>query len=145
MLIRKKLSKRNAQQTGRRDNLSISTSSLVPLQTDYSRSINVFQETPLVEVEDRRKFHFDEYQAVSVSKPRHRLKVSKPRQPSKNQDRFAHLRTGQTKGLIAFQNPSKVAICIRRKQRKQVLHAIGKAGKVGQRRPKRNYFSSIHC
>lgn len=45
---------------------------------------------------------------------------------------------------IGFKIPKKVAICVRRKQRKEVLFAKRKAGH-GTARPKRNQWSDVHC
>lgn len=47
---------------------------------------------------------------------------------------------------IQFADQQRLVLCIRRKQRKQVLHALRKVGK-GQkhRNPKRNFWSSISC
>ena len=45
---------------------------------------------------------------------------------------------------IGFRVPSKVAICVRRKTRKEVIFAKGKGGK-GTRRPKRNKWCDVHC
>lgn len=45
----------------------------------------------------------------------------------------------------AFAAPRRVLICVRRKQRKEVLFAKNKAGRRGQRRPKFNRFSEISC
>lgn len=47
-------------------------------------------------------------------------------------------------GLV-FTEPRLVDICVRRAKRKEVLFAKRKAGKSGQRKPKRNYWSSISC
>lgn len=46
---------------------------------------------------------------------------------------------------IGFADPLNVAVCVRRKQRREVLFAKHKAGRRGQRRPKRNWFSNIKC
>lgn len=46
---------------------------------------------------------------------------------------------------LAFSIPRNVLICIRRKQRKQVLFATGKAGKSGQKKPKWTEDSFIRC
>lgn len=46
---------------------------------------------------------------------------------------------------VAFTRPDLIAVCIRRKIRREVLHAFGKAGKVGQKIAKRGKFSDIHC
>lgn len=46
---------------------------------------------------------------------------------------------------VAFDAPKSVMVCVRRKQRKEVLHATRKAGKRGQKAPRRSVFSDIHC
>lgn len=48
---------------------------------------------------------------------------------------------------VGFQHPWQVMICIRRKQRKEVLHAFKKTGSGGgkQRRPRRNFWSEVRC
>lgn len=46
---------------------------------------------------------------------------------------------------LSFAIPEKVTLCVRRKRRKEVLFAKKKAGKTGQRKPRRNYWSSISC
>jgi len=45
---------------------------------------------------------------------------------------------------VAFDVPSRVLICVRRKVRKEVIHAIGKGGS-GNRKPRRNDFSDVSC
>lgn len=47
---------------------------------------------------------------------------------------------------VAFSVPKKVAVCVRRAERKEVLHALGKTG-TGARSPrrKRNNWSSVKC
>lgn len=87
------------------------------------------------EVEDRRFYHplGTSAPAASFKKPRHTLAAGKPFSP-------------KVSPLIsAFSAPSGVLICVRRKQRKEVLHALQKTGKVGQRRPRRSEFSSVQC
>lgn len=46
---------------------------------------------------------------------------------------------------FAFKSPRHVLICIRRKMRREVLHALRKAGKGGMRHPRRNAWSDVHC
>ena len=46
---------------------------------------------------------------------------------------------------MRFIAPKEVITCLRRKQRKEVMHAIKKAGKSGQKRPTRNQLSNIKC
>ncbi len=51
----------------------------------------------------------------------------------------------QTKGRLSFESPNRVLLCVRRNIRKQVMHATGKAGLVGQKKPHRNENSEISC
>lgn len=44
-----------------------------------------------------------------------------------------------------FAVPNKVAICVRRKRRKEVLHALGRVGAGSSRRRRRNYYSDVRC
>lgn len=55
------------------------------------------------------------------------------------------LRALHTPGTLSFAAPDKVLVCVRRRRRKEVLFAKNKAGKRGQRKPRRNYWSSISC
>lgn len=45
---------------------------------------------------------------------------------------------------VGFKQPGKTIVCIRRRTRKQVMHAKGYAGGP-TRRPRRTWFSSIVC
>lgn len=122
------------------------TKAVLPLSWSPPTSVEFQPEFSLIEVEDRRTWNPEVTSpARSISKTRHRLKVVN-RQPFKNADKFSNLRNvSQTKAVVAFRTPAKVAICIRRNIRKEVLFAIGKGGKVGQKRPRRNAYSSISC
>lgn len=46
---------------------------------------------------------------------------------------------------LMFRPSAHTIVCIRRQTRKEVMHATGKAGRKGQRRPRRNEWSSISC
>lgn len=46
---------------------------------------------------------------------------------------------------VGFKEPNKVAVCVRRKQRREVLFAKHKTGRSGQKRPRWNWFSRITC
>ena len=47
---------------------------------------------------------------------------------------------------VGFQHPWQVMICIRRRRRREVMHALGHAGRAGhQRKHKRNYWSEVRC
>lgn len=45
---------------------------------------------------------------------------------------------------IAFADPRRVLVCLRRKVRREVIHALGKGG-GGNRRPRRKPTSEISC
>lgn len=45
--------------------------------------------------------------------------------------------------VYSLNNP--LSVCIRRKQRKEVLHALGKTGQSGQNAPRYTQNSSTHC
>lgn len=45
---------------------------------------------------------------------------------------------------MAFKAPKFVAICVRRKIRREVLLALGRGG-GGKRRPRRNAYSNVRC
>lgn len=46
---------------------------------------------------------------------------------------------------LGFSVPRRLEVCIRRGIRKEVIHATRKAGKAGQRKPVRNFWSAISC
>lgn len=46
---------------------------------------------------------------------------------------------------IAFSAPQETLVCVRRHRRKEVLHALKKTGKRGQRKPRRSTFSNTRC
>lgn len=46
---------------------------------------------------------------------------------------------------ITFRNPQKTVVCVRRTQRKQVLHALGVAGRKGLKPRRRIWSSAISC
>lgn len=100
---------------------------------------------PLTLIEDRRTFHplGPQRGAVSFSGAQHGLRLS----DREVTDRFHGLRKfpSQTKAVVAFDAPDDVLVCVRRRRRKEVLFAKRKTGRRGQRRPRRNWFSQIHC
>lgn len=46
---------------------------------------------------------------------------------------------------VGFAVPDRVAMCVRRKQRREVIHALGKSGSGGSRRRRRNAWSDVDC
>jgi len=87
---------------------------------------------PLIEIEDRRAFSpSGPYRSArSMTRTHHDL-VASP---------FG--RFSDAIG-VGFSNPKKVLVCIRRKQRREVLLAKGRGGKNA--RPRRNYYSDVRC
>lgn len=49
------------------------------------------------------------------------------------------------RAALHFADPSRVVVCLRRRIRREVIHALRKNGKRGQKRPKRNFYSAIGC
>lgn len=51
----------------------------------------------------------------------------------------------QTKATLVFNGPESIPLCVRRRRRKQVLHAKGVAGSKNLKKPHRNFWSAISC
>lgn len=58
---------------------------------------------------------------------------------------YAKLAGAAVTAKLAFAGPASVAICVRRSRRREVMFALRKGGRRGQRRPRRNWYSSIRC
>lgn len=59
-------------------------------------------------------------------------------------NRFGPVLHSQTKAAVAFEQPKRVLVCVKRKERREVLHAKKKTGR-GNRAPTWNRFSHIRC
>lgn len=59
-------------------------------------------------------------------------------------NRFGPVLHSQTKAIVAFEHPKRVLVCVKRKERKEVLHAKRKVGR-GNRPPTRNRWSNVTC
>lgn len=97
---------------------------------------------PLQLLEDRRLFHPERAvrPALSFYRDAGRVIVSKGvSSPQRLRNDIS--------SRIGFSVPKHVAVCIRRKERKEVIHAIGKAGRGGRvsSRRRRNYWSGVDC
>lgn len=101
--------------------------------------------------EDRRTFHPEPYTRVAFALPRsaaqlvagpHRnVNEAKPYSPTTSPSGFS---TG-VPSSVSFKVPNRVAVCVRRHRRKEVLFALKRTGK-GSRSAKRfSKFSSIGC
>lgn len=87
-------------------------------------------------LEDRRQFHpLGDFRPVSsVRRASRRFVIPKASSPFK-------LSTG-----IAFAVPREVSVCVRRRERREVLHALKKVGAGSRARyRRRNYWSSVSC
>lgn len=47
--------------------------------------------------------------------------------------------------FLSFRAPKKVVLCVRRKQRREVMFAVGGAGTRKMRRPTRTFWSEVRC
>lgn len=69
----------------------------------------------------------------------------KLRTPTAYTRRAIRIRAGYHPRSLNFRIPNLVALCLKRKMRKEVLHALKKAGKGGQKKRKLNFWSRIGC
>lgn len=112
----------------------------LPYQYDLE---DLIRSDRLTEIEDRRTYHpeGESRPARSISKRAHRLELAKPVVSQWNElPGYSGIYSP-----VAFTQPHNVLVCIRRKQRKEVLHALNKAGKAGQKTPRRSAYSDIQC
>lgn len=89
-------------------------------------------------VDDRRRFHPNPFIRPAVSVVRRadtKLVVS----PIRRQTKVLRL-----PDKVAFAVPRNIALCVRRKVRKEVIFATSGGG-AGKRRPRRNQFSDVRC
>lgn len=127
---------RRRRRSGERDDNSIATDTVLP-------SLSSFLSSPLpetvLEVEDRRLWHPepDLVQGLSKLAPTVVAKPAKARPGG---------RTGPSPDVFKFAVPEKVAVCVRRKQRREVIFAKGRAGKGAKARyRRRNDRSNVSC
>nr|QJB20432.1 MAG: hypothetical protein [Microvirus sp.] len=124
------MAKSRSSNTQRRDVVTSSLSASLPLGVPKKQLRPVL--SSLSVVEDRRTFHPLRWlRPAGVIKSVRSRSLIIPRAAQAARNRFAV--------------PADVAICVRRKQRREVLHALNKAGRGGQRKPRFNRFSSVRC
>lgn len=98
------------------------------------------QPSSLQLIEDRRLYHpLDDFRPARKTSGHPVEPVTVKKTPlNKSRAFLAH-------GL-SFHAPNRVVICVRRKQRKEVLHALKKVGRgKGHGRKRRNWYSKIGC
>lgn len=121
----------------------------LPDLDDITRLPSLFSaiRSPLTEVEDRRLFTPDPIQDVAPSSFRNTVASIGPARPARTgQVTSRHLANNlmSPKPIEAFKRPEFTPVCVRRKQRREVLLALGRGG-GGKRRPRRNSTSDIRC
>lgn len=99
--------------------------------------------SPLIEVEDRRNWHpqvtnLMDAPVRSSRRARVPLQLAKPLKRWGKPHRFNFSR-------LQFSSPKQVLVCVRRKVRKEVLHALKKSGRGGNRRRRYNSLSQVRC
>lgn len=62
-------------------------------------------------------------------------------------DRYSarHLAQSMPPAGISFKTPRRVVMCVRRRIRREVLHALSQAGRGGQRSPRWTEWSHVNC
>lgn len=104
-------------------------------------SLVVFPARPLIIPDDRRLFHPEgrSRPALGSFRPAARIVVRDPKRNNR-------IIPKQTKATLAFADPRKVFVCVRRKVRREVLFAkSGGAAPKAKRPPRRNAQSQISC
>lgn len=94
-------------------------------------------------INDYRTFHPERSYRPLLRTSGARAVVFRPVQRANRSGRFSSRLHGPQTLLV--QAPRKVLVCVRRRQRKEVLHALRKSGKFGQRKPRYNSRSQIYC
>lgn len=94
---------------------------------------------PNLATQDLRSFDFDKASrpAKLFSGVAARVDVATPKKGTRSSKRVP--------AQLAFTAPRETLVCVRRARRKEVLHALRKTGKGGQRRPRRSPWSKIKC
>lgn len=123
------MAKGSKRRSGTRDDMSSLTVTL--------RS---FPRTSLTAIDDRRSFDFE-----PATRPARLFTGSTATISATPVAKKTPKARARVPYQIAFQAPKETLVCVRRQRRKQVLHALKKTGKGGQRRPRRGPFSEVKC
>lgn len=89
--------------------------------------------------EDRRTWHPEAIRPAKSFQGPTRLTI-KPAVPLKGRRLALYPPAG-----ISFAAPRRVLVCVRRHIRREVLHALRKTGRSGQKPPRQTLWSSVHC
>ena len=97
--------------------------------------------------EDRREFHPEgrNRPARSFTRHVHRLRAVTPSKGTRRSRSVVHDVWRGVPHRIGFVRPERVLVCVRRKMRREVIHALKKNGKGGGKKPRLNWRSKIKC
>lgn len=70
---------------------------------------------------------------------------NKPKPPGSYTRGAIRIRAGYHPRSLNFLTPRLIGLCVKRRIRKEVIHALKKAGKGGQKKRKLNFWSKIGC
>lgn len=145
------MARRGKRSDGRRDvstNLDLLTPSLTefPVVRTIPRIVRVPSAPRLILIEDRRLWTPEASYVPSVRGLQRRTSLKTVSGVPTYRLRHKSSPRASVPHGVAFADPTRVMLCVRRKQRKEVLHAFRKTGKgKHHRNPKRNFWSSISC
>lgn len=110
----------------------LNTTSKAPLSAPYfshtRSSLGYFQE-------DRRNYNPEPHKLWKTSNKKAKTVTKTP---------INNLTNSMLREINTFQDPKRVLVCLRRKQRKEILFAINRTGS-GNRKPRRTSTSNISC
>lgn len=95
----------------------------------------------LIDVEDRRLFNPDPVSEVYHTTLAQVADIQESVAPVRKGAPLGHM----PRGVMSFVKPERVMVCVRRQQRREVLHAFRRVGRGTGRRRRRNDASNIRC
>lgn len=96
----------------------------------------------LRDIEDRREFDFDSEPGFMTTE----ASIAEVQEvPSPIRKGVINDSTRLDRGVMAFRDPHKVAVCVRRHERREVLHALRRVGRGSGKKRRRNEASDIKC
>lgn len=125
---------------------------LAPLPSPPSSKVSPSKRAVLAS-EDRRWWHPEKQNAPALNvhgRPSAQKLSNRPRASKKPSQAMQAYRWGkqvvsQTKAVLTFAQPSKLAVCVRRGIRREVIHALKKTRKGAGASRRRTWLSKIGC
>lgn len=103
-------------------------------------TVRSYPRTVLTAIDDRRTFDFE-----PATRPARLFSGSTATTTATPVAKKSERARSRVPYQIAFSAPQETLVCIRRKQRREVLHAHKKTGKRGQRRRRWSTYSDTKC